>query len=498
MNNFRIQQQTEAEKDTFLIECFHNPGFIEKIIEGNYSIVAGRKGAGKTAIAKYLEKKNKEYNIDLVYRISIREVFSSEKTDSGSILFFIIIKTVQHLLSQNIFSGKIKNYWIDFLTQNELQDITNYESFIESKKNHKSNYKLKGILSYLGLAKVESSVGLHDDTEYSKAIISTSPSFLISNLKTSIPKDKSLFIFIDDLSDDLDNRDEIAIKQSIDIIKDILFHLSSYNSELMDSEIKCRFISLLRDDLFEFMAGSNINKLRNDTFMIKWDEKGFASLLIKRLPFYQNNLEKYLLDPIKSIREQFPDEIFTKILTNFNTNHYGTNFYAYMAVISFNRPRDFLKFCYVIKERLSLKHPVEFENIESAEIEYSDYFMKELKDELFIASKIIKFEDDFNGLNRLVDILSQRDGFNASQFRTDLGQYLGEKTSLGKKKIDNFIYQLWWYGIIGFKNRQDKKNIINYRYLSSSMPLTIERIKEYLFFLHRGLWWFVQKKKKEK
>lgn len=493
MNNFRIQQQTEAEKDTFLIKCFHNPGFVERIIENNYSIVAGRKGAGKTAIAKYLEKKSREYNIDLVYRISIREVFSSDKTDSNSILFFLIIKTIQYLLSQNIFSEseKIKKYWIDFLTQNGLQNITNYESFVESKKSHKAGYSLTGILNYLGLAKTEALVDLQDDSEYSKAVISNSPSFLITNLKKSIPKDKSFLIFIDDLSDHLDDKNETAIKKSIDIIKDILFHLSFYNSELMDFGLKCRFISLLRDDLFEFMDGSNINKLRSDTFMLRWDEKGFASLLIKRLPFYQDNLEKYLVDPIESLRKQFPDEIFTKILNNFNTKRYSTNFYAYIVAISFNRPRDFLKFCYAMRDRLSLKHPVEIENIESAEIEYSDYFTQELKDELFIASKIIKFEADYDGLNRLVDLLSQRNGFNVSQLRTGLGQYLGEKTSIGRKKIEYLIYELWWYGIIGFQNRQVQKNIIHYRYISNSIPLTKERIKEYLFFLHRGLWWFM-------
>ena len=160
----------------------------------------------------------------------------------------------------------------------------------------------------------------------------------------------------------------------------------------------------------------------------------------------------------------------------------------------YNRPRDFLMFCYAMRDRLSMKHEATFENIESAEIEYSDYFTRELRDELFLASRVLGFQADQEKLNRLIDILSKKDSFNSSELRTDLAQYLGEKTSWGRKKIEAFIEELWWYGILGFK--EEKNQLINFRYISGHTPFLIAKIKSYALFLHRGLWWFSQKRKK--
>ncbi|MFH1407469.1 MAG: hypothetical protein ABIG91_00300 [Patescibacteria group bacterium] len=494
MSAFKINKQTEAEKDEFLVDCFHDSGFIERLLGENYSIITGRKGSGKTAIARYLEKKASSYGIDFSYRISIRDVFTvHEKPDSGTIVFFIIVKTVQYLIKQEFFSKEARNYWQGFMTQNGLQSISDYQTFIESKKTHSSGFSIKATINNF-ICGADSGLSSSNDTDYTKATISNSPSALIESLYQSLPKDKKVYIFVDDLSDYLDERNKDTIADDINVIKDILFQFTAFNASLNDSEIDCHFIALLRDDLFEFMDGSNINKLRSDSLLLEWDEKSFAGLVIKRLPFYQDNLSKYLSDPVKSLREQFPDNIFADALASFNTNRYATNFYAYIVAISFNRPRDFLMFCYAMRERLSSKHPATLENIESTEIEYSDYFMKELRDELYLASKILKFEADYDGLNKLVDILSRNDNFKTTQLRTELSQYLGEKTSLGRDKIEQFIYQLWWYGLLGFR-KQDVKGLINYRYISSSIVLTIERIKEYVFSLHRGLWWFAKKRK---
>ena len=67
-----INQQTEAEKDNFLYECFHDSGVIANLIDSNYTILSGRKGMGKSAIAKYLEKNAENYGVDFVFRLSIR------------------------------------------------------------------------------------------------------------------------------------------------------------------------------------------------------------------------------------------------------------------------------------------------------------------------------------------------------------------------------------------------------------------------------------------
>jgi len=244
------------------------------------------------------------------------------------------------------------------------------------------------------------------------------------------------------------------------------------------------------------MEGSNINKLKSDSLNLEWNEESFAGLLIRRLPFYEDNLDESLKNPKEAIRKEFPDAIFSETLEDFDANRYTTNFYAYMVAISFNRPRDFLMFCYAMRGRLSTKHEATFENIESAEIEYSDYFTRELRDELFLASRIIGFNADQEKINHLIDVLSKRDSFNSSELRTDLAKFLGAKTSgRGRKKIEAFVQELWWYGVLGFK--EEKNQLINFRYISGNIPFIISKVKSYTLFLHRGLWWFSKKRKKK-
>ena len=395
-----------------------------------------------------------------------------------------------------MFEDNNECHWKDFLLQNGLQQISDYEAFAEMKREQKTGFSINSLLSMVGLCKVGSGVQVQETSQLSRTNISNTPSSLINSLKQSLSVNKKIFIFVDDVSDYLDAADEQILKKEISLIKDLLLTLDTYNSIFADAGLDLRFISLIREDLLDFMDGSNVNKLRSDSLHLEWDEKSFAGILVRRLPFFQTELARYMEDPVAAIQSYFPDDIFFDILSTSKTNRYRTNFYAYMVAISFNRPRDFLVFCYAMRNRLSPTLPVVFENIEASETEYSDYFSNELRDEMYLSSRILNYEFTKEKLERLVDVLSKKDGINSSELRTELSQYLGEKTSLGKKKIEAFIEQLWLYGLLGYKEKSDK--IIRFRYVSGDAPLLIQKIKEYTFFLHRGLYWFIQRRKNKK
>lgn len=495
----KISKQTQAEKDDYLFECFYDAGFINDLIANRYSIVSGRKGSGKTALARYLESRFEVHGIDLAHRLSIRglSINSGDKREErlNVLLSFVLIKTVSRLLDAGLFDKKGQEYWLEFFEQNGLQGIDEFNTFVELRRTQTTGFSIKGFLKSIGIG-VEASTTAADGSEYSRAVISKAPHALYSALSDSLPPGRTVMIFIDDLSDYLDESSQSELVEDIALIKNFLLALDDINSTNSDKNRDIQFISLIRQDLFEFMEGSNLNKLVTNSLEIKWSERDFASLLIKRLPCYADSQEADLANPIEAIRRQFPDEIFTTALEQFETNRQGTNFYAYMVAVSFNRPRDFLKFCYAMRNRLSESRPASFENIESAEIEYTDYFVTELRDELYLASRILHFADDADGLNRLIDLLNQRNGFNPSQLRTDLGQYLGEKSKVGRNRTEHFISELWRYGVIGYKREGDK--IIHFRYLSTAPPLVLERIKDYVFYLHRGLWWFARKRRADK
>jgi hypothetical protein len=478
-----IPKQTEAEQDQFLIDCFHDTGAIEELVKNNFSIVSGRKGAGKTALARYLEQKHVNYGIEFCSRFSLGDfVHQKESTNKvENILFFIFTKTIHKLLEAGLLDNE--DYWKDFLLQNGLQDVIDYSSFEAWQKKANGSFSLKGLFSVGG------------EKDYKKFEISHSTSNLFQSLLKSVQPINTL-IFLDDISEHLDfisSREDLF--EDISAIRDLLLKLSAFNSEIADAGKKLRFVSCVRDDLFEFMQGSNINKLQNNSLLLSWDEKGFAGLLIRRLPFYEGYIQDALIDPVASLKVQFPDAIFQGVLKNLNTKRYHSNFYAYMVSVSFNRPRDFLKFCYAMRERLSPKHAATWENIESAEIEYSDYFISELRDELYLASKVFDFESGEEATHKLIDLLCRSEEFGFGHLKTTIASYLQAKSTTGDKKIMQFIHELWWYGVIGFKEN-DKQELINYRYIKGSARLIAERAKDFVFYLHRGIYWFVKKRKK--
>jgi hypothetical protein len=495
-NALLINKQTEAEKDDNLLECFYDAGFIEELIQSSYSIISGRKGSGKTAIARYLEKNPTKYGVGFVHRLSIRNFNTitkqDEKTKLNNILIFIVIKTVQKMLNVNYFSEEHKEFWKEFLLQNDYQNVADYETFLETQKSHKKGFSIKGALWHL-IGKAEGATESSTETHQERTSITKSPSALFDALQQTVSPADALIVFIDDISDYLDESGVAVLQEDINVIKDLLLALEGYNLGFREADVKVRFVSLIREDLFEFMSGSNINKLKSDSLKIEWNEKSFCSLLLRRMPQYKDNLSVVLADPVQSIKTQFPDEIFASTLKEFATNRYGSNFYGYMVAISFNRPRDFLQFCYALRNRLSSKHPATFENIESAEIEYADYFIQELRDELFIASKVFGYDLTQERINQLVDLLSKRNGFNASELKGDLAKFMGEKTSLGKKKIELLLTELWRYGVIGVAEKKDE--LIRFKYLYETASFTTEKIKQYTFYLHRGLWWFAKKRK---
>jgi hypothetical protein len=497
MSRFKVNQQTDAKDDEFLFECFHDNGVVNKLIGGSYSIISGRTGSGKTAIARYLEKKGVDYDVGFTHRISIRNLSSTqyepEKNRTDSILFYIAIRAIEKLLEQDILGNR--NFWKDFFTQNGIQPTSDYQSFLESQKGKGRTLSVGGAIS-AWFGKTEASANTSQSSTSERTVISSSPTYLYEQLKQSLPDDYKILIFVDDLSDYLDRSSSDELRVDLDVIREILLFLSECNSNFKDARKDFKFVTLFREDLFAVMEGSSVNKLKSASLRLVWNEKDFASLLIRRLPFFADNMDKALENPIDSIRELFPDEIFKKEIERFETSRYSSGFYAYIVAISFNRPRDFLSFCYAMRERLSIKKKVEFTNIEAAEIEYSEYFRGELRDELSLASRILGYEADQDHINQLIDLLSSDRGMTSAELRTKLSQYLGEKTSLGRKKIYFFVEEMWRYGVLGIIKKQEKT--IKFNYTPESTDFSITQIKDYTFFLHRGLWWFVKKYKSSK
>ena len=486
----RIAAQIQAESDSFLFDCFHDNGIIEKLIENRFELIAGRKGTGKTAIARYLQKMHEDYAVDHAKRLTLTDIQTTSKgidIDGDSLLKFIAITTAQSLLKAGMLTDDGKEFWGNYLKHHGLEDVSTYTDWVL-----KTKVILEKKAAELGIKPFAGANLTHDETkEFEKQIVNESTSTLFQRLGESLKADKKVMIVVDDITDQFDNPGAIDVRGAMDQIKYVLHQLHNHNTRLNDDEVDLTFICTIRDDLWEFILGSNENKLKHNCLWLEWDEKSFCELLIRRLPHFSDNLDDALQDPYTSIKSVFPDEIFEEILAIKKVKpeeikHYKTKFYSYIQLISFNRPRDFLRLCHAMKSRLSESKPVEVKHMKASELEYSDYFYNELKDELNIFSKIL--EIDTSTLMNLMTKLADKSKMSYPELKAILSQYIKASHS----KTSRFLGLIWTYSLLGilssgtkdyahFKHNQGRNNGYDFPQEDS--------LKNYYFLLHRGLYW---------
>lgn len=486
----KIAAQIQAESDAFIFDCFHDNGVIESLIDNRFELIAGRKGAGKTAIARYLQKKHEEYGVDYATRLTLTDLQTTSKDleiDSDSLLKFIAITTAQHLLKQKMLTNDGRSFWVDYLKQRGLEDVSSYTDWIVKAKTVIER-KAAGV----GFKPIADAKLSHDETqEYERHIVTESTSTLFNRLGESIPNNKKVMIIIDDVTDQFDNPGMADVRAAMDQIKYVLHQLHNYNAKLNDEGIDLTFVCTIRNDLWEFILGSNENKLIHNCLWLEWDERSFCELLIKRLPHFSDDLAAALEDPFSSIKSVFPDEIFEEVLSLKNVKpeeikQYKTKFYSYVQLISFNRPRDFLRLCHAMKSRLSQIKPVEVKHIQASELEYSGYFYNELKDELNIFSKMLKV--DVATLMSLMTKLASKSKMSYPELKAILSQYIKATHSTTVR----FLNLIWGYSLIGiamngtrdyahFKHNQGRNNGFEFPHEDD--------LKNYYFLLHRGIYW---------
>lgn len=487
---WRIAAQIQAENDQFLFECFHDNGVIEKLVDNRFELIAGRKGTGKTAIARYLQREHENYGIDFATRLTLTDLQNSAENssvDGERLLKFLAITTAQQLLKARMMSPDGQEFWNTYLKDHGLQDIFSYKDFALKAKTVFER-KSAGI----GAKPIAGAELEHNDTlNYEKQVINDTSSTLLTRLGESLSKDKKILIIVDDITDQFDNPGLSDIDSSMKQIKYILHQLNNHNTRYNDNAVDLTFVCTIRNDLWDFILGSNENKLIHNCLWLEWNEISFCELLIKRLPHFAGNLDESLRDPYTSIQTVFPDNIFDEVLSLKEVNpeeikQYHTKFYAYMQLISFNRPRDFLRLCHAMKSRLSQVKPVELKHIRASEFEYSDYFYKELKDELNIFSKLIN--SDVARLLRLMSDLSNKSKLSYSELKGILSKYVkASHSSTGK-----FIESLWNYSLLGIMEASSR-DFIHFKHNVGrnngyDFP-TNDELKRYYFLLHRGLYW---------
>lgn len=316
-----------AERDDNLSNYFYDNGVLNKVIKSPSSfLVLGRKGAGKTAIFRYLTKNPSHFldeNDILVslsfddYNWSIHELLKNPHTAESlsyrqSWRFVILVEVIKAYCKS--LEQKQERIPSELKKANKVLSKLFDSPFpsLSQLIGHKllSIGKLTLPKAGLGLDDAEIDNFSIEGGEVSFDAVQNDPSlkeklcsnvdFLItyfdSVIHTISPMSAKVFICFDRIDEAWDNI-------SVDVSRKVIAGLVSA-ADAMTPKYNgyIRPLVFLREDIFEVLSLNDLNKLREDCgALLNWDKESLTKLLMKRINYFAEKNGQAQLNDIDAL-----------------------------------------------------------------------------------------------------------------------------------------------------------------------------------------------------
>lgn len=482
----------EAKRSDFMT-LFYNGNKNYNLLKDDKSkfIISGRKGTGKTILAKYYEKemiKNGGFvrfvnGNDILFR-HVKELGPDDINDKyvASFIKYIILFEISALIidkKKEIISRssilkrigmrkKIKKL-SEIILNRRYEGNFSLESFTKEIKE-KSNASIKD-------GKNISSVSAERENSKKENYSKNSYFAIIDNLECrviDIMKDISVSIIFDDVDEYTekitdDKNFQLFLIKIIEIINEVNEDFS--NQTFGNSKI----ILLLRSDIIDSLQtkSSNINKIIVDSqILLNWIGK------IDSNKPENNPLFDLILTKIKNSNKKLSDKTTGEIYNIFFPKKIdGTNTVQYVFRRSHGRPRDVVNLLNIIKRENGNATSFEGQFFKSAEKEYSKCFKDDLKNEvsLYYDSNII------NSCFKLITLIGK------TIFSLEDAQKVIEECNdeimpiTDAKEFINIMYEV---GAIGNYRKIGGKSMYAFKYREDGAESPDYR---HLFTVHQGL-----------
>ncbi|EGR1153827.1 TPA: hypothetical protein ACPVXC_003581 [Vibrio parahaemolyticus] len=483
-----------AERDDYLSNYFFDNGVLTSVIESPTSfLVLGRKGAGKTAVFKYLENNKTQFisEEDILIPLSFEDyswnihglLVDNQKAESlaykQSWRFVMLVEAVKAykdwFVKNNGKPTKELSQAINVLEKIFDSPVPSIGKLIGRKLLKLSSMSLpKGGLS-------EDSDGIEvalgevsfEDVNCSASLkehLSQNIERVIAMLEEALkslahiehyPKVFICFDRVDEAWDD------VSFDSSRRVIAGLV---SAADSITVEYSGKIRPVVFLREDIFDVLSINDANKLREDCgALLHWKKNTLSNLLLLRVNYYAEKAGKPTYDKI--------DEIFeTKEMRQRQKP------FDYILKRTMMRPRDYISIMNRIIESMREEADDPFteeiikfdtlksESIYNAEPSYSDWLRKELLDEWSVQKPEIK--DMFNALQN-----HGTNNFTRADFKREMLK-IGHVTDSDITENLRFLFD---NSVIGFK--VGESNIWKYKCFYPSQGF----VDSPLYKVHDGL-----------
>lgn len=429
--------EDEAKGDPDLVRYFLKIPDFDRLLEGKKRYIIGRKGTGKTAILEKiridsLENSNykcKELSLRDFPLNDIRGLRDKSMQDKSQFVpiwtFLIIIELCKLIVNdQNVESYYVKGEIDDFLKKNKL-DLDG--GFVETIRTLASKEaKISLAFSIFGgegrkASEIEYEVPIH----YTKAI---EP---LKQILKKIQSPTKYFILFDELDEGynvVDSNKRLLLLSLFRAIENVVI-------EFRTSQILVRPILTLRSDIFENLADNDLNKYDDFIIRLNWQADSRFNYSIREL-----------------VNARIQSSTNTKNEDSWNDVCKDLDFYVpgpkksvwrYLYTRTFERPRDiikFLKYCQTTCPNGLLT----YENVKYAENSYSEWFYREIRDE--IQSHLPVWKEAIGCLSKIgKGILETEEYKDVALKDKDIVSFI-ENNSLS---IDNILESLFNFSVIG-------------------------------------------------
>lgn len=397
--------EQESNAEHFMDMFYTKNGYYSQLLKPNIFIISGRKGCGKTILAKYFEKVNSEKFIvkyEKINSLILEEYieFSGMPIESEErYLFqrFYLYKKIASFILDNkvtlftLLRNKttrpfpIRKYFSYIIKYRKLK-----KSFSERYSN--GNYKIEGVtttetigsatdftisanMTPLAIKSGESSTLKREEIAKVKRYYEYYEE--LKKLVLDLVDFQKIVYFIDDL-DEINIKD---FKERTIFLINIIRNTKDVNQELCERNEGSKCVLLIRADLLKSfnMYNSNLQK-------IIWDTSVELNWLRKNGSF--NELIKMILNKIKNSNPDFKNFSIGEIEKIFFPKNRGKRekhiFFKKILDKGFGRPRDIVVFLDTIVKNNPEANRFEFEMIRNSEKDYSENFLGELKNELSV------------------------------------------------------------------------------------------------------------------
>ncbi|MBN1929696.1 MAG: hypothetical protein JW764_09175 [Chlorobiaceae bacterium] len=455
-----------AERDDLLSEYFYDNGVLSRVIDSkSLFLILGRKGAGKTAVFKYLTENPTEFlkNGELLISLSFEDynwnihslLVNRDSAESLAykqswrfvILIEVIKAHVNHLektgkpipkpltkaksLLQKLFDEPIPSiYSIVGRKLLSLSRLQLPKGGLDLESGKFDNLELSG--GEVSFDSVKSDSTLQDH-------ISQNIENIIRYLEDAIEKCGTLKPKIFIAFDRVDEAwDEISVVSSKKVIAGLISAADSITAQFSDS---IRPIVFLREDIFDVLSLNDANKLREDCgALLHWERESLFKLVLRRVNYFAT---KQNIETVQDL-----DDLFDKKEMRQRTR--PSNYLLKRAMM---RPRDLICFMRrvidTMKERVAdpfeemieTYNTLQAEMIYDAEPGYSEWLKQELLDEWAV---------QFPEIRTLFDAIQNNGSTNITSEQL-IAEYAKMGTTLDRGDVLKHLRFLFDNSIIGFK-----------------------------------------------